>query len=113
MTSASEDPVVRSARREAIAVLSVAAVALIYTITTCYRMGFDAKQHELKFVDLGAGIAFPDWVFWGIVVPWGVCFLISGVFAFGFMQDADLGEELPDGDEDDVTAQTGDAPHAG
>ena len=42
---------------------------------------------DLKFV-----FGFPDWVFWGIVCPWGVCVVISILFANFFMTDADLGE---------------------
>jgi hypothetical protein len=53
----------------------------------------------LKFVHLFWGIAFPDWVFWGIVVPWGACFVVSWWFSYVFVKDADLGKELDEADE--------------
>ena len=37
---------------------------------------------------------FPDWVFWGIVVPWVICVLVSVVFAFRIMGDEPLGDEI-------------------
>lgn len=99
MSSNAEDPVVTASRREAVAVLSGVAIALGYTIITCYRMGYGPGSHELKFVHLFGGVAFPEWVFWGIVVPWITCFVIGSVFSFFVMKDADLGEELEEDDE--------------
>lgn len=93
-----EDPTIRTARREAIFVLSLVAIALIYSSTTCYLMGYGAEGRELRFVELGWGVAFPDWIFWGVIVPWGVCFVLGTIFAFGWMQDMELGEELEEDD---------------
>ena len=42
----------------------------------------------------------PDWVFWAVVLPWGVILLFSAWFCFAFMADDDLGrdpEERGDG----------------
>lgn len=91
MTSRVEDPVVRSARREAALALAIWLVAMIYTITYCYLHGYGRTAESLTFV-----LWFPDWVFWGIVVPWGICVLISVVFAFGFMGDEPLGDAIDD-----------------
>ena len=44
-------------------------------------------------------LGWPDWVFWGIVVPWGACVVVSALFAFVFMQDAPLGEDRDDEEE--------------
>ena len=104
MSSSLEDPVVRSTRREVVAVLSITAIALTYTVYTCYRLGFDSKS-ELKFVKLFAGVAFPEWVFWGIVLPWLASFVVGAIFAFYVMEDADLGEELADDDDVFAAAQ--------
>ena len=91
MTSRVEDPVVRSARREAALALAIWLVAMIYTITYCYLHGYGRTAESLTFV-----LWFPDWVFWGIVVPWGTCVVISVVFAFGFMGDEPLGDAIDD-----------------
>ena len=64
-------------------------VAMIYTISYCYTHGYGRSAESLTFV-----LWFPDWVFWGVVVPWGVCTLLSIVFAFRIMGDESLGEEI-------------------
>jgi len=102
VTAAREDPLVKHARREAVLALSLWLMALIYTLTYCHFYGYDRPIEGMTFV-----LWFPDWVFWGIVVPWGVCIVLSGVFAYAIMGDDTLGEshdsttELP-GEADEV-----------
>jgi fatty acid desaturase len=83
-----EDTLVRHARREAAIALAMWAAAMIYTIAYCYTNGYGRTAESLTFV-----LWFPDWVFWGIVVPWAICAAASLVFAFGIMGDEPLGEE--------------------
>jgi hypothetical protein len=83
------DPVLKAARREALIALGTWLVAMIYTITYCYFNGYNRSVESLTFV-----LWFPDWVFWGIVVPWGVCILFSTVFAFRIMGSESLGEDV-------------------
>jgi hypothetical protein len=85
-----DNPLLRRARREAIVVLGWWLTTLVYTVGYCYRNGYDRPIEELTFV-----LGFPDWVFWGLVVPWVVCFLFSIWFAFYFMQDDPMGDETP------------------
>ena len=59
--------------------------AMIYTVTYCYLHGYGRTKESLKFV-----LGFPDWVFWGIVLPWGLCTIVASLFAFFFMKDEDL-----------------------
>ena len=99
MPDAAEDPVLRSARREAIVVFAAWLVAMVYTLTYCSIYGYGRSIEDLKFVNLGWGVAFPDWVFWGIVVPWAACFVLSYWFSYLFMKDEDLGEELEEGSD--------------
>jgi hypothetical protein len=84
-----EDVVVRAARREAVMALGMWFVAMLYTLSYCYINGYGRSVESLTFV-----LWFPDWVFWGIIVPWGVCILLSTVFALGVMGDESLGEEI-------------------
>lgn len=95
MSRPTDDPVLRSARREALVVLAAWLAALAYTITYCYRHGYHRAPDSLTFV-----LGFPDWVFWGIVLPWTVCLLFSFYFGATFVRDEDLGEELPEQDDD-------------
>jgi hypothetical protein len=88
------DPLVISARREAIATMLVWLAAVSYTVPYCYIHGYNRDPKSLTFV-----LGFPDWIFWGLMVPWIVCWAISGWFAFYFIQDEDMGPDL-NGDED-------------
>ncbi len=89
MSRCPEDPVVTAARREASLALGMWLAAMLYTVTYCYLHGYGRDVESLSFV-----LWFPDWVFWGIVVPWGLCILASIVFAWRVMGDESLGEEI-------------------
>jgi hypothetical protein len=85
MSSRPEDSLLRSARREMLTAAAVWATALCYTVGVCTQYGYDRKPESLTYV-----LGFPDWVFWGIIIPWGTCTLIAAWFAFGFMVDENL-----------------------
>lgn len=96
MSTPDEDPVLRSARREALIVAVNFVCALGYTMTYCSMYGYNRSAEDLRFV-----LGFPDWVFWGVLVPWLVCIAFSFVFASWIMRDEDLGEDPP-GAEDEL-----------
>lgn len=85
------DSTVRTARREAIVAMSVWAAATVYSLSVCGWLGYGRDPATLKYV-----FGFPDWVFWGLIVPWLVCVGISWWFAYGFIADTDLGDEAED-----------------
>ena len=85
MTQNKELPLLKSARREAFTAMSIWIIATIYSVGYCSLFGYGRSEETLKFV-----FGFPDWVFWGIVVPWGVCTIVATLFAFLFMADEDL-----------------------
>lgn len=89
-----QDPVVNSSFREAIVVVSIWLIAMTWTITVCYRMGYNRPVEELKFV-----YGFPDWIFWGIVAPWCVCTVISCLFSALLFRDGHLGEDVENADD--------------
>ena len=95
MPPPTDDPVLRSAKREAVVVFAAWLGAMTYTVTYCYLNGYNRPTESLTFV-----LGFPDWVFWGIVVPWSVCVVFSFWFGTTFMKDEDLGEELPEQDDE-------------
>lgn len=80
-----EDPVVRSGRREAYWSLSLWLAAAIYSVTYCTLWGYGRSVESLTFV-----LWFPDWVFWGIVVPWIACTVVSIYFALRVIEDDPL-----------------------
>ncbi len=95
MSHPHEDPVVRHARREAIASIIIWFGAMTYTVGYCWMHAYDRTAEDLKFV-----LGIPDWVLWGVVLPWSVCVVICWWFAYVFMTDEPLGAEssLPDDD---------------
>jgi hypothetical protein len=93
VTRPQEDILVRRTRREAALALGAWVAAMAYTIVYCYTHGYGRSADSLSFV-----LWFPDWVFWGIIVPWSICALFSLVFAFRIMGDEPLGEEVESAD---------------
>lgn len=88
------DPLVHSSFREALIVTCIWLTAAIWSITVCYRMGYHRSAEDLKLV-----FGFPDWIFWGIVVPWAASTVVSIVFGLVFVHDGDLGKDLEDADD--------------
>lgn len=84
------DPVYRHARREAIEILLVWAVALAWTVGYCGYAGYASEGEELKTL-----LGIPAWVFWGVAAPWGVCALYSIFYSLLRIKDDPLGEDLP------------------
>ena len=99
MASPTEDPVLRSGRREALVVLVIWLTAMAYTVTYGQLYGYGRTVEDLTFV-----FGFPDWVFWGIVVPWLTCLAVSWWFAYVFMTDESLGEDQHDSSEEAADA---------
>ena len=95
MQPVTEDAVVTRSRREALIAFGLWLASLIYTVGYCYLYGYDRTGQDPKFV-----LWFPDWVFWGIVVPWLACVVASTIFAFGIMGAEPLGPEAPMADDD-------------
>ena len=93
MTNPEEDPVLVSSRREAIAVSAIFVAAMAYTVTYCAWYGYDGDADDLRFI-----FGFPAWVFWGIIVPWGVWTVVSVLFSAFYMRDEQL---VDDGDASD------------
>jgi hypothetical protein len=88
-----EDPVLRSARREAALVLLIWLVACCYTVGYCYAFGYGRDAATLTYV-----LGFPDWVFWGIIAPWTACTILSFFLSYFVIRDEDLGEEQAEAD---------------
>ena len=90
MDKRAEDPLLTSARREALIVFATWIVTTAYCVTYCAWHAYGRPIDDLRYI-----WGFPDWVFWGIVVPWAACIVFSWIFAAIWMRDDDLGEDLP------------------
>lgn len=86
--AATEDPLLTSARREALITFCIWAAAMFYTVAVCGTMGYNRDVTTLKYV-----LGFPDWIFWGIITPWAVCTVVSAIFAMAIMQDSPLSDD--------------------
>ncbi len=104
MTHKPENRVLHSARREALAALLTWAAALAYTIIYCSKQAYNRDWETMTFV-----LGFPDWVFYGIIAPWGVCLVLSWWYAFFYMTDEDLGPESAIADGDAPSEEPADA----
>ena len=88
------DPLVQSSLREAFVVAGIWFSAAVWSISVSYSMGYHRKAEDLKLV-----LGFPDWVFWGIVVPWSTCTIVSITFGLLFVRDGELGKDVEDADD--------------
>lgn len=86
-----EDPLVTNSRREAVIALGVWFAAMVYSVGVCYFYGYNRELDQLGYI-----FGVPDWVFWGIFVPWIGCFVVSSWFSVCVMKDDDLGEDVSD-----------------
>jgi hypothetical protein len=91
-----EDPVLKTARREAIVAVAIWVAAAVWSVGYCTLFGYRRDPATLTFV-----LGFPDWVFWGVILPWVVCVGLCVWFAYGFMKDAEFGAEVDERGADD------------
>jgi hypothetical protein len=83
-----EQQLLRHARRESLLIMLVWALALVWSITAGYLLGYRRPADDMTLV-----LGMPDWVFWAVVVPWGIALLFTAWFCFVFMADDDLGHD--------------------
>lgn len=86
-----ENAVLRSSRKEALIVLVIWTLACLFSVGISFRFGYQRDPDTLTFV-----LGIPDWVFWGVVVPWACCTLASFWVSNFLIADEDLGEEQPE-----------------
>jgi len=108
-----EDPVYLHCRREAILILALWSVCLLYTCTYCYLNGYSSHETNAKATgpSLGElvgplpswdrdpeslqtplGLGIPDWIFYGVVLPWLVCLVFSLWYGLFFFAEDDLSD---------------------
>ena len=83
---------VSQSTREAKWILLVWFASFVWTLGYCTRFGYqpiDPNQLELV-------MGMPHWVFWGVVMPWGITMLVSIWFALVCIRDDELGQEPPE-----------------
>lgn len=68
------------------------ATALIWSVGSGYVLGYHRRPEKIGLI-----LGIPDWVFWSVVLPWGVCLAFSVWFCFSYMADDDLGHDPDEG----------------
>lgn len=89
------DSVYLHSRRETIVLLIAFAIFLCWSIGVSYRLGYDISPEEVSRTIWG----IPRWAFWGVAAPWMVANVFTFWFAWFYMADDPLGEELDDAAE--------------
>jgi hypothetical protein len=87
MAADKEQRLLRNARREGLLIMAVWLTALIWSVSIGYLAG-PQSTGEMSLV-----LGMPAWVFWGVVLPWGICLLFSVWFCFAYIADDDLGRD--------------------
>jgi hypothetical protein len=82
-----EDPLLRSSRREMWIATAMWLTAMVVTLTVSLNWGYGRDPATLTYV-----LGFPDWIFWGVIVPWVASTVLATLFSLGFMQDFPLGD---------------------
>lgn len=78
------------ARKEALIILGIWFVCLLWTIPYCYLNGFTDPTSDAAAIPTVWGI--PSWVFWGVGLPWLMADIATTWFCFVTMKDDNLGE---------------------
>jgi hypothetical protein len=133
-----EDPVLVSSRREALVVFATWLTALTWSVGYCYSYGYvsdlncisDSKAVEVRqsadpaslpelWVNRGRGpeqvkfvLGFPDWIFWGVALPWWLCTAFSLWFGAFIVKDEDLGADIEAADEPYAAPEHPEVQHA-
>ena len=87
------DPVVRHARREGVLIFTIWLTAAAVCCMVSYHLGYSTPERQLGPADLKSIIGIPAWVFWGYLVPWLVCGVLTILVAGFVMADDDLGDD--------------------
>jgi hypothetical protein len=87
-----EQQLLRHARREGLVIMAAWTLALLWSVGYGYLAGYHRPATEITLI-----LGMPDWVFWSVVLPWGICFAFSVWFCFFFMADDDLGQDPDEG----------------
>ena len=88
-----EQRLLRHARREGLIIMAVWAAAMLWSCLGSYH-SYHQPANQISLI-----LGMPAWVFWFVVLPWGVCLIFSTWFCFFFMADDDLGHDPDEGHE--------------
>ena len=97
------DPVFVNSWRETVVIISLFLFFMFWTVCVSFFLGLEKNYLPEDGSPIQLILGMPNWVFWGVFIPWMVVNLIGVWFCFGFMKDDDLGEEQPNEIETGMT----------
>lgn len=83
-----EDPLVRHSRMEAAVAGLIWLAFMTSVVGISFALGSGRKPADVTYV-----FGVPDWVFFGVVIPWVVGVGVSYWYAFTFVRDESIGED--------------------
>ena len=78
----------RTSAREGIVSMAVAILLLAISGAVTAAWGYDRPAESIRYI-----LGIPDWIFWGVLLPWAAATAFTGWFALRYMKDEDLGSE--------------------
>lgn len=81
------DPIFVTGLREAKWILFMWLCCFIWTMSYCINNGYQTEVDPANFPTV---FGIPEWVAWGIGLPWIIANVVTIAFCFGYMQDGDL-----------------------
>ena len=88
------DPVFVHSRREAWVIMGIFLVFGVYSITASFLLGRLPEDGNLSRIRTMFGM--PNWVAWGVLLPWLLANIVTAWFCFGFMKNDPLDDEAED-----------------
>lgn len=118
------DPVYLNCLREARFILGVWCCCFCYTVTFCYLYGYldheplpastgppvaelvgplESLNRDPETLTFPLGLGIPDWVFYGIALPWVICIAISFWYGLVLFAEDDLGAQAEASQTEDAS----------
>ena len=79
------EPIFLNARREALVTIAVWIIGLAWTVGCCSLTGYDVPADEMKVT-----FGMPNWIFWGVLVPWVLIILFTIWFGLLYIAEDEL-----------------------
>lgn len=84
------DPVFTNSYREAVVIIVLFVLFMFWTVGISFWLGVREDVSDVEAISLVWGM--PQWVFYGVFLPWMLVNVISVWFCFGLMKTDDLSE---------------------
>lgn len=91
------DPVFVHSRREAWVIMGVFLLFGVYSISASFLLGRVPEDGNLSEIRTMFGM--PNWVAWGVLLPWLLANIVTAWFCFGFMKNDPLDDEVAEDGE--------------